>query len=310
MSAALEIVRAGVQSTLQDAGRFDGAQWGVPQAGAADPLAFALANILLGNQADAAGIEVTLGGLQLRFLVEIDFALTGADCAACLDEQAILPYSRQRAQAGQVLTLKSPVRGLRSYVSLAGGINVPLVLGSRSTLLAAKLGGLAGRALRAGDVLHLMRSSTIQLHPLAIQAPQWRTQLRVIPGPQWGNLSIEAQYLFQTHCWNVAPESNRMGVKLIGSNVQMAIPIEMASQAVLAGTIQLPPNGLPILLLADAQATGGYPILGQVILADLWLAGQYRAGDTIQFVMVDTKEAVLALRQQKKWLEKIQRTVC
>ncbi|MGL6040660.1 MAG: allophanate hydrolase subunit 2 family protein, partial [Deefgea sp.] len=110
--------------------------------------------------------------------------------------------------------------------------------------------------------------------------------------------------------WQVASQSNRMGLKLSSNNLHMAIPIEMASQAVFAGTIQLPPNGLPILLLADAQTTGGYPILGQVVLADLWLAGQCRAGDTVQFVMVDVDEAVLALRQQKKWLEKIQRIIC
>ena len=310
MSAAFEIIRAGIQSTIQDVGRLGAAQWGVPQAGAADPLAFALANLLLGNSADAACIEVTLGGLQLRFLAATDFALTGADCSASLDEKPILPFSRQRAQQGQVLRLKSPLRGLRSYIAVAGGIDVPLILGSRSTLLTAQLGGLAGRALQAGDVLQSIAQTAINLPPLAIKPPQWRPQLRVMCGPQWNNLSIEAQHLFQSNHWVLANESNRMGVKLLGDNLQMAIPIEMASQAVFAGTIQLPPNGLPILLLADAQATGGYPILAQVILADLWLAGQYRANDKIHFKMVDANEAVLALRAQQTWLSQIQRIVC
>ncbi|MGL4996731.1 MAG: allophanate hydrolase, partial [Deefgea sp.] len=182
--------------------------------------------------------------------------------------------------------------------------------GSRSTLLAAQLGGLAGRALQAGDVLQSIGPTARPMRPLAMKPPQWRPQLRVLRGPQWGNLSAEAQLLFQANFWQVASQSNRMGLKLSSNNLHMAIPIEMASQAVFAGTIQLPPNGLPILLLADAQTTGGYPILGQVVLADLWLAGQCRAGDTVQFVMVDVDEAVLALRQQKKWLEKIQRIIC
>ncbi len=310
MRGKLEVIRAGIQSTIQDIGRLHAAQWGVPQSGAADALAFVIANLLLGNSADAAAIEITMGGLQLRFLAETDFALAGADCAATLDEKTVLPYSRQRALAGQILKLKSPASGLRTYIALADGVDVPLVLGSRSTLLVAKLGGLAGRALQVGDVLQSFGDRSFDLRTLAISPPKWRPQLRVLRGPQWKHLPVESQHLFQSNFWKIANDSNRMGLKLLNSNAPVAIPIEMASQAVFAGTIQLPPNGLPILLLADAQTTGGYPILGQVILADLWLAGQCRTGDTIQFVMVDGNEAVLALRQQQDWLKKIQRIVC
>jgi biotin-dependent carboxylase-like uncharacterized protein len=310
MSGRFEVLCAGVQSTVQDLGRCNAAQWGVPQAGAADSLSFALANLLLGNAPDAACIEMTLGGVQLRFLAQTDFALAGADCAASLDDKPLLPYSRQRAQAGQTLKLKAPARGMRTYLALLGGVDVPQVLGSRSTLLSARLGGMAGRALQAGDVLQAIAQSPIDLPPLAMAAPQWRPQLRVMRGPQWGNLSAEAQLLFQENHWQISHQSDRMGMRLSSSKLQMAIPIEMASQAVFAGTIQLPPNGLPILLLADAQTTGGYPLLGQVILADLWLAGQCRANDKIQFKMVDANEAVLALRAQQTWLSQIQRKVC
>ncbi|QZA79249.1 biotin-dependent carboxyltransferase family protein [Deefgea tanakiae] len=310
MSSGFEVIRAGVQSTVQDIGHSNTAHWGVPQAGAADLLSFALANLLLGNSPEAACIEMTLGCVQLRFLTETDFALTGADCAAQLDEKPLLPYSRQRAQAGQTLKLEAPVRGMRSYLALLGGVDVPQVLGSRSTLLSARLGGIAGRALRAGDVLLAKSKTPNQRLSVAIAAPQWRSQLRVMRGPQWRNLSAEAQRFFQNNHWQVSGQSDRMGVKLLGSMLEMAIPIEMASQAVFAGTIQLPPNGLPILLLADVQTTGGYPIVGQVIQADLWLAGQCRANDKIQFKMVDANEAVLALRAQQTWLSQIQRIVC
>lgn len=310
MSSGFEVIRAGVQSTVQDIGHSNTAHWGVPQAGAADLLSFALANLLLGNSPEAACIEMTLGCVQLRFLTETDFALTGADCAAQLDEKPLLPYSRQRAQAGQTLKLEAPVRGMRSYLALLGGVDVPQVLGSRSTLLSARLGGIAGRALRAGDVLLAKSKTPNQRLSVAIAAPQWRSQLRVMRGPQWRNLSAEAQRFFQNNHWQVSGQSDRMGVKLSGTMLEMAIPIEMASQAVFAGTIQLPPNGLPILLLADAQTTGGYPIVGQVIQADLWLAGQCRANDKIQFKMVDANEAVLALRAQQTWLSQIQRIVC
>nr|WP_314900915.1 biotin-dependent carboxyltransferase family protein [uncultured Deefgea sp.] len=310
MSSGFEVIRAGVQSTVQDIGRSNAAQWGVPQAGAADLLSFALANLLLGNSPDAACIEMTLGGVELRFWAETDFALAGADCTALLDEKPLLPYSRQRAQAGQTLKLKAPARGMRTYLALLGGVEVPQVLGSPSTLLSARLGGMAGRALRAGDVLQAELQILSQRLPLAIAAPQWRPQLRVMRGPQWGNLSDNARQLFQNNHWQVSNKSDRMGMKLLGNKLEMAIPIEMASQAVFAGTIQLPPNGLPILLQADAQTTGGYPIVGQVIQADLWLAGQCRANDRIQFVMVDADEAVLALRAQQTWLSQIQRIVC
>ncbi|MGL6041487.1 MAG: biotin-dependent carboxyltransferase family protein, partial [Deefgea sp.] len=203
MRGQFKVIRAGVQSTIQDAGRLHAAQWGVPQSGAADPLGFAIANMLLGNSADAACIEITMGGLQLRFLAETDFALAGADCAASLDEKAILPYSRQRAHAGQTLKLQSPARGLRTYMALTGGVDVPQVLGSRSTLLAAQLGGLAGRALQAGDVLQSIGPTASPMLPLAMKPPQWRPQLRVLRGPQWGNLSAEAQLLFQANFWQV-----------------------------------------------------------------------------------------------------------
>ncbi|MBM5570909.1 MULTISPECIES: biotin-dependent carboxyltransferase family protein [Deefgea] len=310
MNGGLVVIRAGVQSTVQDLGRRQAAQWGVPQAGAADPLSLALANLLLGNAPDAAAVEVTLGGAQFRFVAATDFALAGADCAAHLDGKPLLPYSRQRAQAGQLLQLSPPAHGARTYLALLGGIDVPLVLGSRSTLLAAQLGGVAGRALQAGDVLHAKANSTIGLPSLAIVPPSWRPVLRLMRGPQWGNLSTEAQSRLQKQTWQVSHQSDRMGLKLLGDKLQMAIPIEMASQAVFFGTMQLPPSGLPILLLADAQTTGGYPIVGQLIQADLWRAGQYRANDQIQFQIVDADKAVLALRAQQNWLRKIQRIVC
>jgi 5-oxoprolinase (ATP-hydrolysing) subunit C len=311
MPAVLEIIRAGVQTTVQDAGRLNAAQWGVPQAGAADPLAYVLANGLLDNPLDAAVLEITFGGFQARFLRATDFAIAGADCAAQLDGQRLLPYSRQHASAGQVLQLHAPACGVRSYLALAGGVAVPLVLGSRSTVLAAQFGGFAGRSLQKGDVLEAFADSAVVPRPrLALAAPAWRPQIRILAGPQWGNLSPASQQSFLLQAWNVAKESNRMGMKLNGYELQLAIPIEMASQAVWSGIIQLPPNGQPIVLLADAQTTGGYPIIAQIILADLWLAGQCRAGDRVQFFLQSREQALAALRQQQAWLKQIQRIIC
>lgn len=310
MKSGFEVLRAGIQSTVQDLGRSDAAHWGVPQAGAADRLALVLANLLLGNSPEAACIEITMGGFQIRFLSPTDFALAGADCVASLDDQLILPYARSHAQAGQILTLKPPAKGLRTYLALWGGVDVPLVLASRSTLLTAQFGGMAGRALRVGDVLYAIQSGVSLLSPRSIAPPTWRSVIRVMLGPQWNHLTPVAQQFFLKTHWQLSHQSDRMGLKLSGNKLQMAIPIEMASQAVFSGTIQLPPNGQPILLLADAQTTGGYPIIAQVIQADLWLAGQCRANDRIQFEIVDDYAAVLALRAQRDWLSKLKRIVC
>ncbi|WP_348945533.1 biotin-dependent carboxyltransferase family protein [Chitinibacter sp. FCG-7] len=304
----LRVEKAGLQSTVQDLGRPQGASWGLPVGGAADALALQVANLLLGNPHDAAALEITLGGFRAQFAHTSSFALSGADCEARLDGRRLLPNAVYRGLKGQILSLGAPQQGARSYLALPGGIDVPELWGSSSTLLAAALGGLAGRALKKGD--QLCAGLRDHARPaLAISMPERGHLLRFIAGPQWAQLGSEGQKRFAQQSWKIDIQSNRMALKLNAGLLQMEIPIEIASHAVLAGTVQLPRGGQPMILLCDAQVTGGYPVIAQIIQADLWRLGQLRAGDTVALQQVDQPAALAALAQQQAWLQRIEVTI-
>ncbi|QLG86907.1 biotin-dependent carboxyltransferase family protein [Chitinibacter bivalviorum] len=304
MKPLLRILKAGLQTTVQDLGRPQGASWGLPVGGAADGFALQLANLMLGNPLDAAVLEITLGGFQAQFEQTSSFALAGANCQATLDGQLLLPNAVYRGVKGQVLRFMPPEQGVRSYLALPGGIDVPLLWGSRSTLLASKIGGFAGRALKKGDVLSALRRDKSR-SPCAVAMPERGELIRFLPGPQWLQLGAEGQKLLTSQAWQVDIHSNRMGLKINASKLFMDIPMEMSSHAVMAGTIQLPPNGQPIILLSDAQVTGGYPVVGQVIQADLWRLGQLRAGESIHLFAVSEDNALDALARQQAWFKRV-----
>jgi 5-oxoprolinase (ATP-hydrolysing) subunit C len=300
----LKIDKAGLQSTVQDLGRAQGASWGLPVGGAADGFALQVANLLLANPLDAAALEITLGGFRATFLQTSSFALAGADCTARLDGRVLLPNALYRGVKGQVLALAAPQQGARTYLALPGGIDVPELWGSRSTLLAAQLGGLEGRALQKGDVLAARRREK-SLAECAVAMPERGQIMRFIAGPQWAQLGADGQKILSSQHWKIDIQSNRMGLKLNGALLSMDIPVEMASHAVLAGTVQLPRGGQPIILLSDAQVTGGYPVIAQIIQADLWRLGQLRAGDGIYLLPVDQREALDALARQQSWFQRV-----
>jgi biotin-dependent carboxylase-like uncharacterized protein len=304
----LQVEKAGVQTSVQDLGRPQGASWGLPVGGAADGFALQVVNLLLGNPHDAAALEITLGGFRARFAHTSSFALAGADCDARLDGRRLLPNAVYRGVKGQVLSLGTPLYGARSYLTLPGGIDVPELWGSRSTLLAAGLGGMAGRALIKGDQLAARRRDKSR-PPCAIAMPERGEVLRFIAGPQWEQLGSEAQKLFCNQSWKIDIQSNRMGLKLSGSLLQMEIPLEIASHAVMAGTVQLPRGGQPIILLSDAQVTGGYPVIAQIIQADLWRLGQLRAGESVYLLPVDQPTALDALALQQAWFKRVAATL-
>ncbi|WP_051258741.1 biotin-dependent carboxyltransferase family protein [Chitinibacter tainanensis] len=300
----LRLEKAGVQSTVQDLGRVAAASWGVPAGGAADLLALQLANLLLGNPPEAAALEITLGGLRGQFEHTTSFALAGADCEARLDGERLLPNAVYRACKGQQLVLGTPAHGMRTYLALPGGLDVPLLAGSRATLLPAALGGWQGRPLRKGDVLRGLRRDK-HCPPCAMALPPRGHILRYLPGPQWGELGSEGQRRWQHTAWQLDQQSNRMGLKLNGAELVMETPLQLRSHAVLLGTVQLPPGGQPIVLLADAQLTGGYPVIAQIIQADLWRLGQLRAGERVQMQLVDEASALAALREQQQWFRRL-----
>ncbi|CAN7376140.1 biotin-dependent carboxyltransferase family protein [Pseudorhodoferax sp. LjRoot39] len=312
----IEILSTGRMSSVQDPGRFGHRSHGVSVAGALDALALAGGNALLGNAPDAAGIEVLLFPLRLRFHVPLHIALTGADCAATLDGTPLWPWWTHSVRPGQELVLHAPARGAAAYLCVAGGIDVPVVLGSRSTDLKAGFGGLHGRVLRKGDRLAAAGASEgrpdfgVQPPQLALPgppAPDGATVLRVLPAAEHALFGPDMLERLWTTRWAVTPQSNRIGYRLAGPALQPLQPTELLSHGIVPGVIQVPPSGQPIVMQCDAQTSGGYPKIGTVIEADQWRLAQTRIGGALRFVPVDAAQALDAWRARQRYLGAVQR---
>lgn len=291
---AITVVQPGLFTTVQDLGRRGYRATGVPLSGAADSVSLRLANLLVGNPEDAAGIECTLLGPTLRFDRDATVALVGASFPGLLANRAV------RVAAGTEITLGHATLGCRGSLAVAGGIDLPLVLGSRSTLVTAGFGGHAGRPLKAGDRLAVGkphgRSRVIEAVPRSLVTVRRPCVLRVIPGEQ----AALAGAAIWSRPFRASSQSDRMGLRLDGEPVAGASHDgSMASVAVFPGTVQLPPDGRPIILLADAQTIGGYPVVGQVIEADLPLAAQLRPGEEVRLQATTVQEAREALRERE-----------
>ncbi len=306
----IEVLRAGPLTTVQDLGRSAWCDRGISRCGALDDLALAHANLLVGNPVDAAGLEFTLGPAALRFEVDCCIAVTGTDADATLDAQPLRPGWRQRTQPGQVLKLAAPRERMRSYVAVTGGIATAPALGSRSTDLKAGFGGLDGRALRDGDRLPLNLPAALLSRRIGIRPPEWDASVRVLPGPEHQDFSVAARAAFWAADWRLTPQSNRMGYRFAGPELKRVRGSELASHGVLPGVIQVPPSGQPIVLLADAQTTGGYPKIGVVVRADLWKLAQLRLGGTLRFTPCTPDEAIAALREREATLDQLRTALC
>lgn len=282
----LRVLRAGLFTTVQDLGRTGHRARGVPLSGAADPFALRLANLLVGNPEGAAGLEFTLVGPELKFERDTFVAITGAHGAA-------LPGCRPIAiRRGATLRIGPLTGGCRGYLAVAGGIDVPAVLGSRSTYARAGLGGLAGRALRDGDELAVPEtqrsvSEHWRIDERILPAYSPAPAVRVVPAAQTAEFGAD----WAKAEFTVSAQSDRMGARLRGAALPRHAGRELASSPVTPGTVQVPPDGQPIVLLADAQTIGGYPQIATVISVDLPLVAQLRPGDRVRFHMVAPAEA-------------------
>jgi antagonist of KipI len=302
--AGLSIVRPGMLTTVQDLGRWGYQSRGVPVSGALDWFSHRLANRLLGNADTAATLEVTLIGPHLRFDRDGAFAVTGADFQLTLDDTTVETNRMIEASAGAVLRFGERRRGARAWVALAGGIDVPEVLGSRSTHVLTAMGGHQGRALRAGDVLELAAGLTPRAAIGNAVGSGFRndwsntpiesvSRLRVIPADE------ELAGRLTTQQFQVSPRSDRMGYRLEGTTMPIASAGEKISTAVPTGAIQVPPIGQPILLMNDHATTGGYAIAAVVITADLPLAAQLAPGDWVAFEVCSLETADAELRRRE-----------
>jgi biotin-dependent carboxylase-like uncharacterized protein len=317
----IEILSTGALATVQDLGRKDALKWGVGVSGAMDDLALSSGNILLDNAEGAAAVEIQIFPFQARFSEDIAFAVTGADCGARLDDVTLLPWWVYTARAGQVLHLGVPRRDVwpasRAYLCLAGGIEVPEVLGSRSTQLRGAFGGLDGRALRPGDSIAIgssrqTKATGFGLCPPALAMPMLVDGLpamRVLPAAEYGAYPTVAQDCFWGEPWKITPQSDRYGIRLEGTPLLPSAPIELRSHGIVPGVIQVPPGGQPIVQMRDAQPSGGYPKIGTIIEADLWRLGQVPIGSLIRFVEVTWEEAVAGHQTNDRWLAGVRRLV-
>jgi antagonist of KipI len=293
----VRVKRAGLLTTVQDRGRWGYQARGVPVAGPMDLLSHRLANAIVGNGEDAATLEVTMTGPHLEFDDDRVVAVTGAEFD---DVPSGTPF---QVSPGRPLIFGARRRGARGYVAISGGIDVPLVLGSRATHLSSGMGGFDGRALKTGDEL--------QLGTFDRERPPKGGRygfiggsaiLRLLPGPQLDKFVSGALDVLTSQPYRIHPNSNRVGYRLTGPRLQHARDADIISDATPIGSVQVPASGEPILLMADRQTTGGYAKIATVISADLSVAGQLAPGDEIRFVLCSHAEALDALRAQERAL--------
>jgi biotin-dependent carboxylase-like uncharacterized protein len=282
---ALSVVRAGALTTVQDRGRPGHAHLGVPRSGAVDGPAADLANRLVGNRPEAAVLETTLNGCAVRPRSTVTVAVTGAPCPVTVDGRPAAWSAPVHVPAGALLHIGAALKGVRSYVAVSGGITVEPVLGSRSTDL---LSGLGPPRLTDGAVLPL--GAPAPLHTRVDAAPQpappAELVLRVTLGPRADWFTPEAVRAFTSRAFRVSSASNRIGLRTEGPALERARPGELPSEGMVLGAVQVPPNGRPVVFLADHPTTGGYPVIGVVRETDLPAAAQAVPGTPVRFVAV------------------------
>ena len=309
-SPALEIVQPGMLTTVQDTGRYGYQRFGMPVAGAMDGFALRAANRLVGNSDRAAGLEMTALGPQIRVAADVCVAIAGADVAPLVDGEAVPMWQPVLAPAGSLLAFQAPRDGLRAYLAVAGGVAVPAVMGSRSTYVKAGIGGLEGRALRAGDVISAYETAgALRAHR---RMPDWgipvyggRAELRVVLGPQNGAFTRQGMRTFLTAEYAVSIQSDRMGYRLEGAAIEHMAGADIISDGAPMGAVQVPGDGKPIILMADRGTTGGYTKIAAVISADLDKVAQAMPGGAVAFRAVSLEEARVALREREAVLDAI-----
>lgn len=304
----MTILSPGPLSTIQDVGRFGAMGMGFSPGGVMDSRSMQLANLLVGNAAGVGVVEMTMAGLTARFDCDCVIALTGADMCARLEEQMVKRYQAISVHAGDTLRMQTAQHGMRAYLAVAGGFDLPTVMGSMSTNLKCRLGGFHGRKLQRGDVLPLNQSLSLnepgKRLPIPEEYPE-EVKLRVLLGPQEDAFTRQGLFTFLNETYTVTDQADRMGIRLSGAKIDSKSGVDIISDGIATGSIQIPASGTPIIMMADRQTTGGYAKIATVISADLPIAAQVRPGTRIRFAQVTEQEAVRlrreAVRQMRQW---------
>lgn len=298
----LTILSPGPLTTVQDSGRFGTLGKGFSPGGAMDMDAMTVANLLVGNAPGVGVLEMTMLGITARFDCETVIALTGADMSTRLNDEPIARYASIAVHPGDILSMKAAKNGVRAYLSVAGGFDLPLVMGSVSTNLKCALGGFQGRKLKTGDELPLNQSGAPFL-PRQVSPPEDYPDcisLRVLLGPQDDAFTQKGIDTFLGCEYTVTDKADRMGIRLSGEIIESKNGVDILSDGIAAGSVQIPASGTPIIMMADRQTTGGYAKIATVISADLSRAAQARPSTRIRFVRVTEAEAIRLRRDAEK----------
>ena len=312
----LEILAPGALTTLQDRGRFGFGQYGVPPSGAVDPFSLRVGNLLVGNPEAEACLEITVIGPKIIALTDTAIAITGADLQPMINDTPLGMWRTHLLRKDEVLSFKGPRIGCRPYVAVGGGISIPDIMGSKSTNIAAGFGGLEGRPLRKGDVLYSdsparYLNTKARAFNSANTPPYAKEQhLRVIFGPQDDHFPTQTKEIFLSSPFKVTPQSDRTGIRLGGPRIEAkkGLKESIISEGVVPGTIQIPGDAQPIIILGET-VTGGYRKIATVISADLPLLGQLKPGDTVHFCSVSMDEAYRAVREMEEMIQRFKKEV-
>ncbi len=290
----IRIVDPGPQTTVQDLGRVGQLRYGIPPSGPVDVRAFVIANRLVGNADGAAGLECTLMGPRFTVDAACTIAVTGAEAPVTVNGAAAEPWTTLALAPGDTVRVAAARVGLRIYVAFSGGLDVPAALGSRATYLRGRLGGLEGRALKRDDVLRLFPAPvppSRRLAPAEISAIEAEPEIRVVLGPEADRFTPDGIAAFLGGPYEMLPQSDRMGARLKGPRIAHARGHDIISDGIALGSIQVPGDGQPIVLLVDRQSTGGYTKIATVGSFDIGRIGQVKPGQRVRFRAIDVAEA-------------------
>lgn len=303
---SIVIKNPGILTTVQDKGRYGYQRYGVPVSGAMDQHSYAVANALVGSE-NAAVLEATILGPEIEFKEANVFAVAGADLGPCLNGRPVQSCTAVAAKSGDVLSFTARKTGCRAYIAFAGGLDIPKVMGSRSTYEKAKLGGFCGRRLKAGDEIRFLSpdSSMAGCHTEQKTYDGGTHTIRVLPGPQDDYFTDKGKQTFLSAEYTVLPESDRMGYRFDGPVVEHVKDGNIITDGISFGAIQVPSDGKPIIMMADRQTTGGYTKIANVISVDLPVLAQCMPGEKVVFEQVCVETAQKLYREELAYLKKI-----
>ena len=318
----VNVLNPGLLTTVQDIGRHGSQKFGIIVSGAMDSYSMRIANLLVGNDENEGVLEITLFGTTLQFDEDTLIAVTGGDLQTTIDGIPAQTWRPLLIKKGSVMKFGFAIEGCRGYLAFAGGISIPRVMGSKSTYIAASIGGFEGRPLTQGDQISFNELTDSNKRILESVkkcngTPDWSVQyhdlvnldadqtIRIIEGTEYEHFDEQSKQTLVSKPYIVTPQSNRMGSRLEGSELALKEKLELLSEGVTFGTVQIPPNGKPIILMADRQTTGGYPKIGQVITADLGSLSQLKPNSKLYFKLITHAEAERELLAKEQLINEI-----